>query len=155
MRRFAIFLLAAGCLPAEMSAPLIGYLRDSAGAVRPVHGVAGAFLLGDAVEQGATAARFSGRSGCILRDGQVLHLRDGHVVDTPAESCMEEALPVAVEGDEIVLLGTGVRLRTPVAVDSVERMGSEWYVLRSASRLFALRATRGREAIYELPEAGS
>lgn len=64
MKRYllpAAAMLAAGSALAQMSAPGIGIASDWAGAVRPVVGVAGNLLIGEALVTGANSAAASGR----------------------------------------------------------------------------------------------
>jgi hypothetical protein len=61
-----ILVAAAGGLLAQsgISPPRVGYIRDEAGALRPVYGVAGSFVLGQPVnKRPVISAAFSGRLG--------------------------------------------------------------------------------------------
>lgn len=58
----AIFGAAAWGQPA-ISPPQIGFMLDSAGALRPVSGVAGNFLVGDPIAKDVLSAAYSGSAG--------------------------------------------------------------------------------------------
>lgn len=61
-----ILLAAAGGLLAQsgLAPPRVGYIRDEAGALRPVYGVGGSFVLGPPVnKRPVVSAAFSGRLG--------------------------------------------------------------------------------------------
>ena len=72
MKRFFLILVAAaGGLLAQsgISPPRAGYIRDDAGGLRPVYGVAGSFVLGDPIASGVISAAFSGRLGLAKTAG--------------------------------------------------------------------------------------
>jgi hypothetical protein len=50
-------------LAAAIAPPQAGFIRDGAGELRPVHGLAGSFVLGEPVASGVQSAAFSGRTG--------------------------------------------------------------------------------------------
>lgn len=129
--RYGILLLAAAAvMNADIERPLIGNIRDLAGDLRPVYGVAGAFVLGDVItDDGERAKAASNRE--------------------TAQAETEGSL----EGDEILIRRTGVRLRAPAGVSDIEVMGKGWLLLRTPSRLYAVRTDAGREDIFVLPEA--
>jgi hypothetical protein len=87
-------LLAAVALWAQpaLSPPQIGYIQDSGNSLRPVYGIAGNFLLGDATAQGVVSAAFSGSFGLVKTDSAVYAIdRQGQVlagVDAPAGSAL-------------------------------------------------------------------
>jgi hypothetical protein len=61
-----ILVAAAGGLLAQsgITPPRVGYIRDEAGALRPVYGVAGSFVLGQPInKRPVISAAFSGRLG--------------------------------------------------------------------------------------------
>lgn len=130
MRFGILFLVAAAFINADIERPLIGTIRDLAGDLRPVYGVAGAFVLGDVITEDAESAKSASNR----------------------ESARAEA-EGTLEGDEVVIRRTGVRLRAPAGVSDVETLGKGWLLLRSPSRLYAVRTDAGREEIYALPEA--
>jgi hypothetical protein len=154
MKRILLLLSCVACLHAEISAPLIGFVRDLKGALRPVHGVSGAFVLGEALRLEADTAAFRGASGCVRTAAGSLTVRDGKVSDEPWQpECSASQEEVALENGEVVILGTGVRLRLSESVESIEQVADGWFALRSAKTLFLLRTKTGAEAIYTLPEA--
>lgn len=79
MRYFVPIAMAVICA-AQVSAPLIGYVRTSANELRPVHGVAGAFLLGDPVQRDVLSAGFTSRTGLVKNATEVLFYRGGALV---------------------------------------------------------------------------
>jgi hypothetical protein len=76
-----VLLLCTAIAMAQIGPPRAGFIRDRAGALRPVHGVAGAFVLGEAVETGVLSAGFSGKLGFVKTASELIVFRDGFVVD--------------------------------------------------------------------------
>jgi len=74
MKTAAVFLIAIGVVRAQsaITPPQIGFIQDSANALRPVLGIAGNFLLGDATESGVVSAAFSGTAGLVKTDSSIL-----------------------------------------------------------------------------------
>ncbi|HZU25116.1 MAG TPA: hypothetical protein VFA04_06315 [Bryobacteraceae bacterium] len=68
---FAAVLLAAASCAAQVSAPHVGIAGDSAGAVRPVLGIAGNFLEGEPLAVGAISSASSGEAVLIKTASQV------------------------------------------------------------------------------------
>jgi hypothetical protein len=152
MRSLVAILFLSTCAAGQISAPVIGYIRDLAGILRPVSGVAGAFVLGEPVESGVIEARFLGTSGCAWTEAGVVALHRGRRTEQRA-TCPEPSSAVRIEGDEVVIESTGARLRVPSGASAIEQMARHWYVLRAATALYALHAKPGSEALYQLPEA--
>ena len=145
----------AACVlaPAQVGAPLAGLVRTAAGTVRPVHGVAGSFILGEPLMEGVEALHFDGSGGWARSGGEVLILgRDGEVLRRVQEQPAREEIAV-IEGDELVLRASGRRLRLPFAVDRIERAGAEYLALSGSEGRLLARITHGREALFVLPEA--
>ena len=67
----AFFATLAAAL-AGLAPPQIGFAQDSVNSLRPVYGVAGNFVLGDAAADGVVAAAFSGLYGLLKTDSSVL-----------------------------------------------------------------------------------
>lgn len=143
MKRHCLILLAAvGGLLAQsgIAPPRVGYIRDEAGALRPVYGVAGNFVLGRPVNRRPViSAAFSGRLG-LAKNTAALYAfdREGRrlgrlaVADGPAQFAFSpdgsEALvflpdtsewfrwtnggfqPVPIENTEETLIPTGLTL---------------------------------------------
>jgi len=67
MKSFLLILVCAMEVWAQpgIARPLLGIVRDSRGAVRPVYGVPGNFVVGASLWDGAQSAAFSGYSGMI------------------------------------------------------------------------------------------
>jgi hypothetical protein len=143
-----LFLLLASGLAGQVSAPVIGYVRDLKGVVRAVEGVAGAFVLGEPIAEGISTAFFDGKSGCA----GTLEFRRGRFEESD-RTCEPREMDVVVRNGEIVIGSSGVRLTAPAAIESVEQMGEGWFVLRARERLYAVRTAAGRECIYVLPES--
>jgi hypothetical protein len=86
MRHVAFFACAFWCT-AQLSPPVIGYVRTSASELRPVLGVAGAFVLGETLERDVLSASFTSASGLVKKEREVLFYRAGKFVsrhDAPA-----------------------------------------------------------------------
>ena len=87
-KRVSAFLLVLALTAlSQVRPPRAGIVRDRAGALRPVYGVAGAFVLGDALETGVLSAGFSGATGFAKTARELLVLHDGAIVERiPAPS---------------------------------------------------------------------
>ena len=79
MMRLALFASAIICT-AQLSSPVIGYVRTTSSELRPVLGVAGAFVLGEALEREVLSASFTSVSGLVKKDREVLFYRAGRLV---------------------------------------------------------------------------
>ncbi len=75
-RRFFISLIAPALALAQplVTAPSLGAVRDSTGAVNAVVGIPGTFILSGAGVQNAVAAAFSGTAGLVKTDAEILVL---------------------------------------------------------------------------------
>ncbi len=75
--------IAAGMASAQTSltSPQVGFMHDAADSVRPVYGLAGNFLVGDALAGGVVSAAFSG-SYALLKTGTAVIVmgRSGGIV---------------------------------------------------------------------------
>lgn len=176
-RRFCIFLLA-GAAGAQVLRPRIGYIVDRKGSLRPVEGVAGAFLLGAAVDHDVVSAAHSGKSLVVKKDRELIvdgtsfEAVSGAVVVTftPGGSLNEvffaetsevwtwrngafDQTPAAsIQGSATIrdgeLFVDGLPVRLRSRALSVSQMGEGWWVVYAEDRLFAVRD----EQVYELPE---
>ena len=70
--------IAAGLAWAQttLTPPQAGFIQDSADSLRPVYGIAGNFLLGDAMVAGVVSAAYSGWYG-LIKTGSALVVIDG------------------------------------------------------------------------------
>lgn len=89
MKAFLITLsLTPVAMWAQLTAPQVGFIQDSADALRPVYGLAGNFVLGDSVAANVEAASFSGSFGILKTTSALVVIdRQGQVVasqDAPA-----------------------------------------------------------------------
>lgn len=81
LRAIGLFAGVLATAQPGLAPPEIGYLRDSAGNVRPLHGISGTFWLGGAVASAAVSAASSGRASMILtRFGVQVLDASGHSV---------------------------------------------------------------------------
>lgn len=76
---FILILAVAATASAQpaVTAPQIGFMLDSGGALRPVYGLAGNFVLGDPVAKGVLSAAYSGTAGWLKTDSS-LAVFDSH-----------------------------------------------------------------------------
>jgi hypothetical protein len=176
-RRFCLFLLA-GAAGAQLVRPRIGYIIDRKGSLRPVEGVAGAFVLGPAVDSDIVSAAFSGKSLVIKKDRELIV--DGETFEAPGGAVIvtftsrglvnevffqeandlwrrtggkfERTPAAAIEANAVIQGGelslNGARVRLQSRAQSVSQMGDGWWVIYAEDRLFAVR----NEQVYELPE---
>ena len=163
--------VAVACF-AQVSTPLIGYYCDRGGALRPLHGVAGAFVPGPALETDAISAAWSGSAGFAKKERELLLLNADGIIERleappgPATfgfladgrrawarfadgSCREFATPCpSANGGKPPL-----RLRLPETVETYEQLGDGWILVRGKDSLYAIRTHRDNDQAYELPEA--
>ncbi len=72
MRLLSIFLLSAGAwAQPAIAPPQLGFIEDSARALRPAYGLAGNFILGPAVAGNIVSAAFSGSIGLLKTDSSL------------------------------------------------------------------------------------
>ncbi len=180
MRRLLVAPLFAVVAVAQISAPRLGLVRDRAGSLRPVYGVAGSFALGDSVVDNVTAVASGSRYTFAATADEVLLLDGLDVVwRASADSSVTEfrldkgGRPASVrfsngnclvwgkrmdapdagpcpEGVDVVQ----TKIRLPENVEAIEPLSGEMKVVRTSSRLYVLR-TGDREALYELPEVSA
>jgi hypothetical protein len=152
---FALLLTAVLAWP-QIGAPRLGFVRTTDGTVRPLIGVAGSFTLGKPVLQGVEHLWFDGRRGVALTAVERIDLDAAGQEHRRSE--IDEAIRfpdpgAAWSADEVVIAKTGVRMRVPFAVESVERVGAEYLLVEGGTERRLLRTSPGHEALYEMPEA--
>jgi hypothetical protein len=159
MRRFLLWLIAAGGLLAQsgIEVPLAGYIRDGAGALRPVHGVAGSFQVGAPILTGVVAVLFNGNVG-LARTGEGLFAFDkaGRLFGPVDGEWEAPPCPIFTDGDELVFRkgdGTEIRAKIDGAVLGIEQAGEEWFAVHQPDRLLAVRLAGESLEIWRLPEA--
>ncbi|HSW50997.1 MAG TPA: hypothetical protein VLH09_12520 [Bryobacteraceae bacterium] len=159
MRRAPIFLAAFGGLLAQsgIAPPLAGFIRDGAGALRPVYGMTGNLALGEPIAQGVVEAIFDGQVG-LARTQDAIYAFDsgGHLFGPVPVEWEAPALPIAAEGDELVYRradGSELRAKVEGEMLAIERMGEAWYGVHQADRRLAVRVLEDRMEISRLPEA--
>lgn len=160
MRYLVSFAMAAICA-AQVSAPLIGFVRTSANELRPVHGVAGAFLLGDPLERDVLSAAFTSRTGLVKKATEVLFYRGGALVSrhpAPEGKALfrftPEGEPAAIrfehgdcrEWNEGSLMPAAETVCAAAA--DREQVGEEWFAVRKDGQILL---QRGNET-WRLPE---
>ena len=164
-------------LQAQIQPPFIGHMRDRAGRVVPVYGIAGTFTLGAPLVEGATEASFGPHGGFVragdgwfaVRPGEWMKLPDSAArllltrhdawiqIDSGTE-CQRPEQAFAGESercpDQSLTIEDFVsRLDLPEPVSAVERMSGDWYVLRGERGLYAVRWPAGGEPeVWQLPE---
>lgn len=180
MRRLLVAPLFVGLAVAQISAPRLGLVRDRAGSLRPVYGVAGSFALGDSVLDNVTAVASGARYTFAATADEVLLLDGLDVVwrssanSAVAEFRLDKAgRPASVRFSDGNCLLWGKRVdapqpgacpddATPVEtkitlpenVETIEPLSDGLKVVRTSSRLYVLR-TGDREVLYELPEVSA
>jgi hypothetical protein len=177
VRRLLVAPLFGVLAIAQISAPRLGLVRDRAGSLRPVYGVAGSFTLGDSVLDNVTAVASGARYTFAATTNEVLLLDDLVVVwRASADSEVTEfrldkgGRPASVRfsdgnclvwrkrvdapeagacPEDVAVVQTKITL--PENVETIEQLSEGMKVVRTSSRLYVLR-TGDREALYELPE---
>jgi hypothetical protein len=75
MKYFLMLAMAASAGAYELTLPQIGYFRDSANSVRPIYGLGGNFLCGDASDADLLSFGFTGTGG-FLKSSNTLKVLD-------------------------------------------------------------------------------
>ncbi len=94
-----VFVLVTAGAVAQVSAPATGFVRDRAGSLRPVLGVAGSFVLGDAIEEAVISAGFGKSLGYAKTEAEILVLRSGAVVERHAAPAGSSVFYLGNEGE--------------------------------------------------------
>ena len=157
----ALFALAAalGGLLAQsrIELPFAGYVRDGAGALRPVYGMTGNLLVGKPIAQGVIAAIFDGRVGLARTQDAVYGFdRDGRLLGQIPADWEDPVLPITQDGDELVARradGSELRAKVEGSVLAIEQMGDGWFCVHQADLRLAVRLLEDRIEISRLPEA--
>jgi len=66
------FLAVSAWAQPAITPPQVGFMQDTAGSLRPVHGLAGNFLVGEPIAAGVLSAAFSGSFGLAKTDSTVI-----------------------------------------------------------------------------------
>ena len=160
MRHIAGLACAAVCW-AQLSSPLIGYVRTSANELRPVLGVTGAFMLGDPLERDVLSAAFTPKTGLVKKDTEVLLYREGRLMSRHSAPAGRAAFrftpggePASMRlesGDCQVWTQRGFRPAPEAACAEnsfIEQVGDDWFALHTKERILLKRG----EQTWHLPE---
>ncbi|HYO80550.1 MAG TPA: hypothetical protein VES20_04045 [Bryobacteraceae bacterium] len=151
MRLLVVLTLAVSCL-ADVTHPLVGWICDRAGSLRPVYGTAGAFVLGEAVSHNISTASFNGTRGFALKGGTRFHFdREGRLEEN--ESAAEQSVAARFNGSTLILESTAARIEFPQPIERIHAMGEGWLAVRTADAVYAVSTSEGTEQSYQLPEA--
>jgi hypothetical protein len=97
MRQYLLLLSFTAAAVAQVSTPAAGFVRDRMGSLRPVLGVSGSFVLGEAIEQGVISAGFGKKAGYAKTESELLVIRSGEVAERLS----------APAGESVFYLGAG------------------------------------------------
>jgi hypothetical protein len=163
---FCISVVAA----AQISLPRIGFVRDREGALRPLLGVAGAFVLGDPILTGVVAAGSFGNEYALAATASEVVLIQGDSVVWRRSLPGGEAFGFRKNGrPEWVRFANGSCLIWPDKGEpelaslcenpappeqgrDSEPVTPQWVLRRTSERLYLMQAGTG-EPLFELPEA--
>jgi len=159
MRRLIFALLAFSALAPGQSGigvPLIGFIRDAGNVLRPVYGIAGNFITGEAAATGVLRVTFNGRTGiAITGGGAYLFNSAGRFLRR-----LDEAPPIASRlssaGNTLEFAkdgGTVLRLELPEQPLAIEQMGENWFHVRLSKSSLAVRVSEEKLEAFQLPEA--
>jgi hypothetical protein len=151
---------------AQISAPRKGFVRDRAGALRPVLGVTGSFVLGEAIEHDIVSAGFGKTIGFAKKQNEIIRFRGSDIVDrTPAPEgnalffmgnkgeVIEIYFPTASELWRVSETGYVVsRNASQPMAKIVEWLSDSLFAVRDSNALYAVRADAESEAL-QIPEA--
>lgn len=159
--RYLVPIAMVAICAAQVSAPLIGYVRTSVNELRPVHGIAGAFLLGAPLERDVLSAGFTTRTGLVKKATEVLFYRGGALVSrhpAPEGNALfrftAEGEPAAIRFNDADCREWNGGALTPAAdtacaaVADREQAGEEWFAVHKDGHVLL---QRGNET-WRLPE---
>ncbi|MCC7176709.1 MAG: hypothetical protein IT159_16055 [Bryobacterales bacterium] len=163
LRVLLLWAVGAGVLFGQsgLGPPLAGYARDSAGCLRPIFGVFGNLVAGEALACGVVAADFSGRVGLArTAEGRFAFDAAGRLLRRLPRAGRESARPPArsaltFEGEDLVLRRedtSELRLRVEGEVSAIERMNQDWFLVHQPSRRLVVRAAEDQLEVCVLPE---
>jgi hypothetical protein len=169
MRLWTILTLFAVSAAAQVGTPRLGFVRDKAGALRPLLGVAGNVVLGESIEENVISAGFGRTMGFAKKQDELLRIRSGKVVERIAAPTGEAKFFLA--GGEIASIyfpeakelwklsksgfekDTGIeepqteRLWDAGWITNFEWLSDAWVVVRSEGTLQALRVVGAPQGI--------
>ena len=162
MTRIACILCSAGLGWAQLSSPLIGYVRTTSNELRPVLGVTGAFVLGDALERDVLSAAFTSTTGLVKKDAEILFYRHGKLVSRHSAPSGRAAFRFTTKGEPAsVRFENGEcaewsqqRFQPAATAAScadnpvIEQVGEDWFAVHTEQRVLL---KRGDES-WQLPE---
>jgi len=154
---FALLAVSATALSqSEIGVPLIGFIRDAGNTLRPVYGIAGNFILGEAAATGVLRVTFNGRMGIAITEG-------GVYLFNPAGRFLrrlEEAPPLACKlsftGNTLEFVkndGAVLRLELREQPAAIEQMSEDWFHVRLGKSSLAVRVLAEKLEAFQLPEA--
>ena len=143
-RTLAILLLSAVAAAAQsgLLPPQVGFVRDSTGSVRPVVGIRANFMLGDPLLDNVRSAAFSGRSGLVKTDQEII------VFDTEGRILGRQPAPpgealFAFAGDGLPALAYLVETKELYRQRGAGLTPVPWSPLRVDGEVLALASLRG------------
>ena len=159
MKYAALVAFVIACA-AQLSSPLIGFVRTNANELRPVYGVAGAFVLGDPVERDVLSAAFTSVSGLVKKEAEVLVFSRARLVGRPAAPAGPAQFGFTPAGEPAWIRFESSCHRfvkgelqaadadTCPAATEWERVGDEWFAVRENNRILLKRG----ETTWEFSE---
>jgi hypothetical protein len=161
--KFVFAFMLAACCAGQISPPLIGYVRTSGRELRPVYGVAGAFLTGEAIDRDVLSSSFSVRVGLVKKDHELLVYREQTIVRRHAvpPGPARFGFTAAGEPDWVRYEDGSCALfrdkslqpdACPVESDGVarEHIGEGWFATHTTNAILLTRECTGE--VWTLPE---
>jgi hypothetical protein len=99
IRLYTLLILVTTAAVAQVSTPQNGFVRDLTGCLRPVLGLPGSFVLGDAIEQGVVSAGFGKTAGYAKTHSEILVIRGGAVAERLAAPAGSSVFYIGSEGE--------------------------------------------------------
>jgi hypothetical protein len=161
MKHIAWVVCAAAVSAAQLSSPVIGYVRTTTNELRPLLGVKGAFVLGKVLERDVLSAAFTSTTGLAKKDSEVLLFRGGTLVSRHSAPAGTATFRFTVEGEPASVrfetgeclewsLGTFQPALPSACVDhpEMEQVADEWFAGRADGRILLKRG----DETWQLPE---
>lgn len=147
-----LLLISISAWAQGLDRPIVGFVRDAAGAWHAVEGIGGAFVVGPATNEDQSFAGVSRLTLERRENGFYVVDGEGSTIDIlPPNATYAELLsrgPLYATEDELVYGGVRFAL---AGVTGLRAMSAEFVQVSTFDGEYLLRVEMGREALFRLP----